>query len=246
MRIAVVSDIHGNIRALNTVLADIDREAPDLVISLGDCLSGPLQAAETADLLMERGIQSVRGNHDRQLIDRPPEAMALADRQAAEQLLDRHRAWLRMLPGALTNGDVLFCHGTPESDLIYCLETVTPHGIRLASRDEIEARLGTPPQRLVLCGHSHVPRLVTARSGTLVVNPGSVGLQAFTDASPYPHAVEIGSPHARYVLLERRARKWTAQFRAIEYDWEGAGLDAEKAGSLDWAYALRSGFVMPA
>lgn len=67
MRIAVLPDIHGNLRALEAVLVDLKAELPDLVVNLGDHISGPLEAAETADLLMASGFFHIRENHDRQL-----------------------------------------------------------------------------------------------------------------------------------------------------------------------------------
>ena len=75
MRIAVVADIHGNVRALRAVMDDLKEVAPDRVINLGDCVSGPLEAAETADLLISLAWTTVRGNHDRQLLDCPVEQM---------------------------------------------------------------------------------------------------------------------------------------------------------------------------
>ena len=71
MRIAVVADIHGNVRALRAVMDDLKQVAPDRVINLGDTVSGPLEAAETADVLISLAWTTIRGNHDRQLLDRP-------------------------------------------------------------------------------------------------------------------------------------------------------------------------------
>jgi predicted phosphodiesterase len=65
MKIAVVSDIHGNVLALEAVLADLTGEAPDVVVNLGDCVSGPLWPEETAAILRETSWPTVRGNHDR-------------------------------------------------------------------------------------------------------------------------------------------------------------------------------------
>jgi hypothetical protein len=140
-------------------------------------------------------------------------------------------------------------HGTPTSDLQYLLETVTPDfgqhgspGVRAASAAEITQRLGPDVPGLVLCGHTHLPRL--AQSGpTLVVNPGSVGLPAFDDEHPHRHFAESGSPHARWALVEHGAQGWQAQLRATAYDWECAAAQAERLGRGDWADALRSGRV---
>jgi predicted phosphodiesterase len=71
MRIAVLANVQGNLRALEAVQSDLRRQAPDLVVNLGDHLSGPLQAATTADALIGQNYVTIRGNHDRQLIVRP-------------------------------------------------------------------------------------------------------------------------------------------------------------------------------
>src|SRR5581483_11180002 len=99
MRIAVLADVHGNLLALEAVIADMRQYAPDLVLNLGDHLSGPLWAAETADLLMSAAdwIQ-IRGNHDRQLVELAPEGMGKSDGAANDQLTAHHKAWLETLP----------------------------------------------------------------------------------------------------------------------------------------------------
>jgi predicted phosphodiesterase len=76
---------------------------------------------------------------------------------------------------------VLLCHGTPRSDHEYFLETVEPEGARLASLEEVDERMAGAEAALIACGHSHVQRAVRASSGCLIVNPGSVGLQAYDD-----------------------------------------------------------------
>jgi putative phosphoesterase len=245
MRIAILADIHGNLRALTAVFADIERRGADLIFNLGDCLSGPLQAAETADVLIERNLPTVRGNHDRQLVDRPVEKMGLSDRQAAWQIREDHWPWLRGLPATKSMEGILLCHGIPSSDLVYCLETVTANGVTLASDSDIEGHLGNPPEAVILCGHSHVPRVVRTRAGRLVVNPGSVGLQAYKDSDPCAHKMETGSPHTRYALIEGVGDDWSVEFRIIVYDWNSAARDAAAAGRSDWAHALRTGYAVP-
>jgi hypothetical protein len=115
-------------------------------------------------------------------------------------------------------------------------------GIRAARPDEVRARFGARSAGLVLCGHSHVPR-VMALNGTLFVNPGSVGLPAYDHDHPHDHVVECGSPHARWAIVEHGAQGWQAQLRATAYDWHAAAEQAEAAGRGDWADALRSGRV---
>jgi predicted phosphodiesterase len=69
MRFAAIADIHGNHLALEEVLADIRAQGIEEIVNLGDFFSGPLEAGRTADLLMSLGLTSVRGNHDRYLIE---------------------------------------------------------------------------------------------------------------------------------------------------------------------------------
>jgi predicted phosphodiesterase len=252
MRIAVVSDIHGNLPALEAVLADIAASAADRSVNLGDIVSGPLWPVETAQCLMALGLPTIRGNHERQLLTLSAERMGASDAYAATRLQPVQHDWLAALPATCElDADVFCCHGTPASDLQYFLETVTAEGyagvdrpgLRAATPAEAIERAGAVAHGLILCGHTHVPRALRLHDGRLVVNPGSVGLQAYDDDNPRPHVVEIGTPHARYALLTRRAAGWQVELRAVPYDWESAARRAEANGRGDWADALRTGFV---
>ncbi|MBL8307065.1 MAG: metallophosphoesterase family protein [Rubrivivax sp.] len=242
MRIAVVSDIHGNLPALQAVVADAG--AVDGWLNLGDILSGPLWPAETADWLMARPAwQTMAGNHERQLLTLPAARMGASDRFAAEAITPPQRAWLAALPAELRPLPGMRCvHGTPRSDLVYLLETVTPAGLRPATPDEVLARAGDVGAPLLLCGHSHLPRDV-ALPRLRIVNPGSVGLQAYDDDHPFEHVAENGTPHARYALLDGEDGAWRLTLRAVAYDWEAAASRAEANGRGDWADALRTGRV---
>ena len=93
---------------------------------------------------------------------------------------------------------------------------------------------------LILCGHTHQPRIRQLDDGRLVVNPGSVGLPAYDDNHPHFHLVETDSPHARYALLERQNGRWNVELRNVAYDWESAAAQADRNGRPDWADALRT------
>ena len=115
MKIAAISDIHGNLAALEAVLADIQRHAPDLIVNLGDSLSGPLFPAECADLLLSRNILAVRGNHERQLLTLPVKDMGESDRYAASCLRLDHLKWIEKTPETLLiDNEILLTHGTPR------------------------------------------------------------------------------------------------------------------------------------
>jgi predicted phosphodiesterase len=260
MKLAVLSDIHGNLPALQAVLEDFAREHVDAVLNLGDILSGPLLPRETADFLMARDFVTIAGNHERQVLALRDKAIApdpqTSDGYTVLQLQQQHFDWLRTLPAThWLTPDVLLVHGTPGTDLVYWLETVTPDagqagspGMRAASGAEIADRMATAPSaaraKLALCGHSHVPRVV--QSGpTLVVNPGSVGLQAYDGDEPDRHRMENGSPHARYAIVERRQAGWNARLCSVAYDWRPMQELAAANGRADWAQALATG-RMPA
>jgi putative phosphoesterase len=245
MRIAVLADIHGNLRALEAVRADIAKRSPDVIVNLGDNVSGPLQAAATADLLMQQSYVHIRGNHDRQVIDRAPEKMGPSDRAAHDQLNSRQVAWLATLPPTqLLGEDVLLCHGSPKDDLEYLLEQVDGDRVHLASTGRIQERLGDVQAALILCGHTHMPRTVSLPGGAVVVNPGSVGLPAYDDTWTALHYVETGSPHARYALIDWDPKVKRVEFVALEYDWESASKEAAQANRPDWAHALATGYAL--
>ena len=255
MKLAVISDIHGNLLALQAVLADIARQGVDQTVNLGDLLSGPLQPAETADLLMTQNFPTIRGNHERQLLallDRPSGQIdpITSDGFAATRISAVHVAWLKALPVSLAlNDDIWLCHGTPDSDVQYWLESVVPgfergegQGVRPASPSEVAERLGKEGHPVVLCGHTHVPRQVRC-SGVLIVNPGSVGLPAYEDDRPYRHVIENGTPDARYAVLEKTRQGWQVDLRTVPYDHLAQAQLAARNQRADWAHALASGFV---
>lgn len=250
MRWAVLSDIHGNLLALEAVLAEMAAEGIEHAVQLGDALSGPLWPAETADRLMALGWPGIAGNHERQVLSLPQERMGLSDRHAASQLAPSHVAWMRALPATRWLDERVFCcHGTPDSDLVYFMETVVPGlgvngsaGLRAATAQEVAGRLGAVRAPVVLCGHTHLPRIVQS-GDCLIVNPGSVGLPAFDDDHIHPHFAETGSPHARWALVTAEAGRVSAALRVTPYDHEAAARQAERHGRGDWADALRTGRV---
>lgn len=260
MKLAILSDIHGNLAALDAVLAEIDREGGfDGIINAGDTLSGPLQCVETAERLMaRRDTVMVAGNNDRYVLTLPIERMGPGDAHTAKLISDAHRTWLRSAPPTRWVGEQVFvCHGTPTSDEHYLMETVTDDfsdrgspGIRAATRAELMERLGRGPHtqraQVIVCGHSHIARVNVVDSPDdahpiLVVNPGSVGLPGFDDKHPHPYVVEAGSPHARYATVKHTPQGWSAELRCVAYEFEPMARLAESRGRADWALPLRTG-----
>ncbi len=246
MRIAALSDVHGNLGALDAVLADVASQAVDVTVNLGDLLSGAVAPRETADRLIALDLPTVRGNHERQVLTLAAEQMGASDRLAHETITSEHRAWLATLPLTLAvSPGVLAFHGSPSDDLAYLLETVEASGARPATQREVLDRLGayaaSASWSLLLCGHTHLQRLMRLDSGGVVVNPGSVGWSAFDDDLPYPHVMEAGTPHARYAVVDDATGRWEVDFRAVDYDWEHAAELAEANHRPDVARALRTG-----
>lgn len=243
-RIAILSDIHGNFPALQAVTADISQRGIDRVFNLGDHFSGPLWPAETAEYLIHQNWVQILGNHDRQLASESTSRLGPSDQYAWERLLPEHIDWLKSLPATLDMDDRLhLMHGAPTGDKTYLLETIDHGRTRMATLEEIRLRLGSAHMPVLLCGHTHVPRIVQVPDGPLIINPGSVGLPAYEDDYLEQHITETGSPHARYVVLELNGSLTEAEIVLIEYDWMKAAAQARKNHRPDWDVALRTGFM---
>lgn len=202
--IAVLSDIHGVLPALDAVLAEPDVAGADRVVLTGDIAAGP-QPRQVLDRLLSLGERCawVRGNADRELVDLARgRDIPIPDEispWAAGQLSPEHVAVLAGLPHPVMLevdgfGRVLFCHGTPRDDAEVVLVDT-----RLERWAEV---LADVPDEVttVVCGHTHMPFSRLAH-GRLIVNPGSVGM-------PY------GRPGAHWALLAGG----TVTMRRTEFD----------------------------
>ena len=242
MRIALFSDIHGNLAALEAVTDDARSRGVDQIINLGDSLSGPLLPRETAQFLMAEGWLSLAGNHERQILD--PAARGPLDEFALSTLGSPEIAWLQSQKHVhRLDEEVLLCHGTPDSDLIYLLETFDESGFRPATREEVDQRLESHTAPLIACGHSHIPRSVRTTRGQLVVNPGSVGLPAARATEPVTYKVENRSPDARYAIIEKTKAGWTASLISVPYDHRSMAALAARRGRHNWEVALLTGYA---
>ena len=241
MRLAVISDVHGNLPALEAVMADIARRTPDSIVNLGDCVTSPLWPSETLEELESLNLPTVRGNHDRWISDvaSSPESASISF--ARDALTDRQKTILNDLPTMVRVNDyVLAVHGTVLSDTEYLLEDKVDSRLALATADALQQRLGNTQAELVLCGHSHHQHFAADRRGRLVLNPGSVGCPRYADNEDSPMN-EAGTPHARYAIATRRASGWSIELFAIEYDWSKVMVQAELNGRADWARGFMGG-----
>jgi predicted phosphodiesterase len=226
--VAVLSDIHGVLPALDAVLAEPDVRAADVIVLTGDMATGP-QPVPTLDRLVALGDRArwVKGNCERELVTRarggPASPYPISDWAAAQLRADQVDL-LDGLPRTLTLevrgfGDVLFCHATPRDD-----EEFVFVDSDLPRWAEVLAGVADTV-RTVVCGHTHMPftRLVDRR---VVANAGSVGM-------PY------GSTGAQWALLAGG----TVQLRRTEFDREAAcaAVVADAAGCpgiTEWADAI--------
>jgi putative phosphoesterase len=246
MRVALLSDIHGNALALQAVLLEMADERVDVVMNLGDIFYGPLWPRHTWELLRSVDAVTIVGNEDRKLFDASADDIAQIPTVAynLRDLGDEPIEWMRSLPPTTRVDEIYACHGTPDSDLVYLLEDVASGDAALREESDINALLGEfRDERVVVCGHSHMPRAITLGNGTLIVNPGSVGLPAYDDDLPQPHRMQTGTPHARWALLTKTPQGWRAELRSTAYDFDAAARQAEAQQRSDWAGWLRSGLA---
>ncbi|MHA2500753.1 MAG: metallophosphoesterase family protein [Candidatus Hodarchaeales archaeon] len=241
--IAVLSDIHGNSWALQSVLEDIEQRGIHKIVNLGDSFYGPLDPQGTAKMLLDRKFMSVQGNEDRILVTASKRGLKHPSLDFTKKTLNSDAiAWLRKLTStAIVGKEIFLCHGSPERDDEYLLEEVSEQWVVLRSTAAIAKMITGIDQQLILCGHSHLPRIVGLPTGQLIVNPGSVGLPAYMDEQPYLHCMETGSPHSRYSILSKNITSWHIENVAIPYDWQTAAATALKNGRPDWAKWIAEG-----
>ncbi|HZV50174.1 MAG TPA: metallophosphoesterase family protein [Candidatus Dormibacteraeota bacterium] len=207
MRIAIVSDVHGNLAALEAVIADLRQAAPDLVVHGGDlALNGP-RPAECVDRIRELGWPGVVGNTDQALWWMPPglpentvRVFARLVERTAELLGEGRIGWLRRLPAEWRRED--------EIALVHAVPGDTWKGVMPDAPDqELERWYGSLGAALAVYGHIHRPYV--RRLGRLTVaNSGSVGLPYDGDPRPSYLLVTDGEPEVRRVAydVERHLR----------------------------------------
>ena len=208
MRIAIVSDIHGNLTAFEAVLADLRVTSPDLILHGGDLAQGGSRPAEIVDRIRDLGWQGVLGNTDEMLF-RPESLEAFASQSSAppalwdairemgnatsEALGEKRLAWLSTLPVLHVHGPMALIHASPES-------TWRSPGPE-ASDAELQSVYGPLSKPVVTYGHIH-RSYIRDVSGMIVANSGSVSLSY------------DGDRRAAYLLLDDS----TPAIQRVEYD----------------------------
>ncbi len=237
MKIAVFTDVHGNRFALEAVREAISSFKPDLLLNLGDMVSGGADPVGAWQLQLECGALMVRGNADEEVSnpkpDLEPEQRNLV-MWLRGLLTERDFSILENLPTTLevAIGEVLACHGSLETPWDFLMLHDNPQTFTdYATPDQLLSRVQNfPNAKVVLCGHSHRARVVTV-NGVQFVNVGSVSRQPDND------------PRARWALLTRDENGWQVEHRFTTYDVEAAAkwaLEFAPDGELE-AQKLRTG-----
>lgn len=246
MKFAVLSDIHGNVWALEAVLQDAKRRHINQFINLGDILYGPLKPLETYALLEMIDVVTIQGNEDREIYEFKPHqekthpTLAYSFRALGTEPVQ----WLRSLPKTTVVAEAIFaCHGVPACDQVYLLEDVSEGLPTVRDETAIAHHLQGIHHPVVLCGHSHIARVVQLFSGQLIVNPGSVGVPAYDDDHPNYHIMQTYSPLASYAVLEKQQGAWQVELLKVPYDVASAVAQARQQGREDWAYWIATGRV---
>ena len=218
MKIAAIYDIHGNLPALQAVLSEIDREGVDVIVVGGDIVPGPM-SRDVLELLLSLGdrVSWIRGNCEREVVEAfdggtfdhiKSQEVRAATMWTAGQMERRHRDFIAGLPEKISFcvegvGEVLFCHGSPRSDM-EILTLATPE-------ERLREVLAEVKENVVVCGHTHM-QFDRVCDGKRVVNAGSVGM-------PY------GDPGAYWLLLGPDVR-----LRKTSYDLQGAAELVRRSG----------------
>lgn len=220
MKIAVISDIHGNMQALEAVLADIEKENCKKILCLGDlAMAGPepVKAIERIKSLQNEGkLEVIQGNTDEmignfsdeilQRVKKHAPIMANALVNDVQIIPNELRQYLKHLPSqkelAIEGIKVLLVHGSPRKND----ENIMPD----LSIDKIEEMLAGVDADLIFCGHTHLPCGYQTNKKQTIVNDGSVG-RPFTP-----------EPKACYVVAEFKDNSFQIQHKFVEYDRETA------------------------
>jgi putative phosphoesterase len=237
MRVAVISDMHGNAVAFDAVLADIAEQGIDQVVCLGDALQGGPQPVEVAARLRELGCPVVIGNADAEVLTGGVGAEDLAEWQSAvlhwsaAQLGDGGLALIQQFQQTVTldldGGRQLLCfHGSPAS----FHEIILPN----TSEDDVQQMLSPYLPALMTGGHTHLQQIRRV-SDSVFFNPGSVGL-------PFnryqQHTPPLADPWAEYAILTSESSgAYSIELRHLPYD-VAAFVDVIRASGMPHADIL--------
>ncbi|XPV70137.1 MAG: metallophosphoesterase family protein [Halarcobacter sp.] len=244
MQIAILSDIDSNVYALQELIKDIKSRNIEVVLNLGDMFYGPIAPRATYDLIRESKFINICGDQDRKILEASLDQLEKNPtlKYVYEDLGEEVLYWIQDLQfEKIIGGTYYMIHGTYFDDTQYLLEDVSSGEVKLRSDEEIIRLTDNIETPFIFCGHSHLPRVHKLNTGQIVINPGSVGLQAYEDELPTKHKMENHTPDASYTILTVEDNQYSIEQVRVAYDFEKAAKKAEENGRVDWAYALRTG-----
>jgi putative phosphoesterase len=220
VRVAVISDIHGNLLALDAVMSDIDAQGVDEIWCGGDIAWGGPWPNECIARVREAGWTAVKGNTDVWVTGDPQTFTAEEDRLEVKRLAAAHGIgdddanWLLNLPlGHAGAGSILLVHGTPES----------PFAAPMPDAPAAEFVPFEGRANIVLYGHVHRAFVRRLADGTLVCNTGSVGMP-------------MDGPTASYLQVDQDGPHWTLRHRRVVFDRAAVIAEAQRMNEelRDW------------
>lgn len=223
-KIALISDIHSNVFALQAVLDDIAQRNIDLIYCLGDIVGYHTFPNETIDLLKSAGVVCILGNHDNDVINKRFKDDKELDifRWTHDSLSEDNLSFLAKLPRQLEieieGHSIYLCHGSPDSITEYLREGE-------ALTDQIMANFDGD---ILVCAHTHIPYSRKYLNKT-ILNTGSVGKP------------KIGRPNATYQILELDKSNICTEIVEVIYDFNQTANHVEQIGYVKYAQALRTG-----
>ncbi len=237
MRIALISDIHGNLISFEAVLDALEHESVDQIICLGDVATLGPQPRQVMERLIDLDIKIILGNHDTFLLK--PELSQtymnldwFADtiNWCAEQLLpsdfDFLRTFMPLAEVSLEDGSTLLCfHGSPKSNIDNILATTPP--------DELDEMLSGHKATIMACGHTHV-QMLRQHKGQTIINVGSVGMPF--EMMPFTGEPRI-LPWAEYAFLNWTGGVVNIELRRVPVDVAAIRKAAFASGmprAADW------------
>ena len=219
MRTAVISDIHSNLEAFEAVLADIDNCGADAAVCLGDIVGYGPQPEEVIDLIRERKIPCVMGNHDLAVMD--DEELSHFVSAAADAIIVTRRVlsesaveYLNNLPATFTTETALHVHGAPP-------DSVRAYIFELADTELVDV-VASLPQSVTFVGHTHLLLLYEISDGDLTVDHLYPGITNLEPSRKYVINIgsvgqpRDGSPDAKYVVFDDE--QFTVELRCVSYD----------------------------
>jgi putative phosphoesterase len=217
MRIAVISDIHGNFEAVKTAFLDIQERNADTIICLGDVMGYGPYPNETIDFIREKRIINILGNYDAAVIEekfnyiRDTEVNRFCMPWAAGELSEENREYLKSLPKQITvefeGKKIVFVHGSNRNINEYLKENSKE------AEEAIEEFAGD----VLVCAHTHIP-YEKHYGNKILLNDGSIGKP------------KIGRPNGTYIILDIQKEISNVEFIEFQYDYEKTAVAMETKG----------------